>query len=563
MNATGVDWSHAKLRSSKLENAALNGAKMVQADLSYANLQCARFHGTHGEGDPCSATPASSLPNAAADLTQANLQRSDLTQATLDYAVLHGANLAGANLTKVSFVEADLESQGGIEAASLLGATLTRADFTKAALNEVHFDSVIMPGANFDNTTLQYTSFAGAILPNASFDGAVLESVSFHGAILQQAQFTGRATLKTVPGGAGSGVDFTCAQLGGADFKDAVVEAADFQAAVMPLAAACCPPQAGFSWCGTIDSTQQNYGPVTAPLLNRAMNCPDGDIAPCSGSQWEIPGWQTDLCNRDRNMETVWSRPPCGTPPGHIVHFKDPHLKQCILATLPGKPSEVLVETAKTIPHVDCPALGIEDLTGLDAFTSLISLDLTANRLSQFALDLPQLTSLKIADNQLTLLDLSNIPALVRLDAANNRLESAEHLQDLEALEILDLSHNQLTQVDLSIQDNLQYADLSYNRLTTVLDADNQTLGRLENLSSLDLSSNSLTTLGSLQSISYSPSENPDGYLESFSIECNPAFDCRSLDLDGSYVTLQTSQCADFNAQSGDWSVLSHPNCPQ
>lgn len=566
-NLTEVDFRKANLTKATLDNAALNGAKLGQAVLRDASLVCARFYGAKGDeknnpnGKACPDTPDSRVPGEAADLTQTVLQNANLTHATLNYTVLHGANLSGATLRGTSFISADLAPSGTLPAASVLGADLSNSYFTGAALNYVQFNSVILSGAQFNNTALQGTNFSGSIMPDSNFDSATLENVNFHGSLLQQARFT-NTTMKTTPDSGGTGVDFTCTQLGGSDFSNATITAANFQAAVMPAADQCCAPKAGFSWCGTVDITQENYGPVTFPVLNASVYCPNGDVASCKGAQWRIPNWQTSLCSPNHTVTTVWSKPPCDAPPGEVVHFNDANLKACILEMLPGHPSEVTTQTARTLREVRCPGRQIADLTGLEQFTALASLDLSANHITQYNLPLKELQSLKIEDNQLTLLDLSKTSSLVQLDASDNRLTSIQHIDILQSLQVLDVSNNQLTVLDLAIQDALVFADASGNRLTSVLDEYNSTLNRLTSLSYLDLSGNSLTTLGSLSAIANSPQRNPNGQLSSLAIGCNPGFSCAALQLDGSYPALQKSQCAEFNPASNQWVVLKTPKCP-
>ena len=82
----------------------------------------------------------------------------------------------------------------------------------------------------------------------------------------------------------------------------------------------------------------------------------------------------------------------------------------------------------------------------------------------------------------------------------------------------------------------------------------------LTSLLYLDLSYNSLTTIGSIKSIA-KQSDHDNGPLESLFLTCNPAFDCRSLGLDGKYPALQDSQCAELNPQNSQWIVLAHPQC--
>jgi uncharacterized protein YjbI with pentapeptide repeats len=555
-NLSGVDFTGATLLRSTLDNAALNGAKLAGANLQYASLACARFYGSPTQA--CPNTPVSRDLTAPVDLTQASLQYADLTNASLESAILTGANFSGARLRGTRFDNATLEPAGTIAATTLLAADLTNATFSNAHINYVQFNNVILTGAVFDKTTLAGTDFSGSIMPNASFAGATLESVNFNSAILQGASFNG-ASLQTVPNGGGSGVVFTCAQLGGSDFSNATITAASFQAAVMPPQQDCCTPPGLSTWCGLINITQQTYGPVTYPILQSKVTCPNGDVAACSGSQWVIPQWRTDLCNSNHTVQTVWSAPDCTSSPGDIVAFKDENLKECILASLPGTPSEVTITTAAQIPQVSCPGRGITDLTGLESFTGLVMLDLTANQLSGFNLKLQTLKTLKLADNQLTLLDVSGLPALVSLDASNNKLQSLVGIASIYPV-VLDLSYNQFTTFDLPILSTLVYADLSHNQLSSVLDDYNDNLGQLTQLAYLDLSHNSLSTLGSVQSIASSDS-NPEGALQSLFLDCNPSFDCSTLGLDGSYPALRTSQCATFNSQSSQWLLLQNPTC--
>jgi hypothetical protein len=189
--------------------------------------------------------------------------------------------MSGASLQQASFIGAWLEPEKSISAATVLGADLTSTSFSTAHVNSVRFNNVILSGANFDNTTLEGTDFSGSIMPDVSFNGSVLENVSFNSTTLQQAKFI-NTTMKTRPDG-GSGVIFTCSQLGGANFTDATITAADFSAAVMPPDYACCPQTVGPPWCGMINITQQVYGPVTYPVLNSKITCPNGEVAPATG----------------------------------------------------------------------------------------------------------------------------------------------------------------------------------------------------------------------------------------------------------------------------------------
>jgi uncharacterized protein YjbI with pentapeptide repeats len=545
-----------------MANVAFNGANLTLAKLNFATLTCAQFLKTSSAamqcGTPpfpsCPAAPVSTDPTKPANLTQANLQNATLDGAVLDSGTLTGANLSGASAQKTTFRGATLEASGNVTVATVQGANFSGANFQNAHLNSVQFTNVIMGGACFDQkTTFNGTSFAGSIMPSATFDGATLEGVSFNGAILENAIFT-NTTIKTTPGG-GAAVDFGCAQLGGADFTSANVLSANFQAAVMPPASACCPQAGGTAWCGTINLTQLTYGGVKYPKLQAPLNCPNGDVAACTGGQWILPNWQTNQCNPQHTTQTMWSKPDCGGSPGMIVKFNDPNLKACILNSLPGKPSEIQMTTAATILSASCPSLNISDLTGLEKFTALNSLDLSGNALTQFTLPLTKLQKLNLEANQLTSLSVSNMNKLVSLDASHNQLQSLSGVASITPV-VVDLSYNQFTSFDLPIQTSLVFVDLSNNNLTSVLDSFHKDIQGLTQLSYLDLSSNSLSTIGPATSIAQS------GPLSSMFLQCNPTFSCDTLQLTTASGAIQHSGCAEFNPQTDKWLALTNPLCP-
>lgn len=556
-NLTEVDFSSARLTRADLRGATLNGARLNNVLGSYLRLDCARFYGTGAVSSACqNAPPASRAPNAAADLSSANLQQASLLHTILDSATLSGANLAGANAQNASFRNASLEadSKRNLSAAMLQGADLSGTAFQNAHVNAVQFNDTTLAGAHFDGSTLNDTNFSGAIMPGASFGGrAVLEGVNFHGAILENAVFTDATIRNSARGGAP--VDFSCAQLGGASFQDANVSGANFQAAVMPPAAACCQKD-GKAWCGTVDFPVQAYGGVRYPALQSALTCPNGDNALCNASQWTLPGWQTSLCNPSHNNQTVWVKPDCGNPPGNVVHFKDARLKDCILAMLPGHPAAIEVSTAQAFRTVSCPQQGISDLTGLEQFTGLVSLDLAGNQLVQFRLpSATQLEKLKLSDNALKTLDLTGLDQLLDLDASHNQLHTIVSWVALQNAEVLDLSYNQLTQPPLAALSALVMADISHNAYTDVLGPRRSNLKGLASLRYLDISSNNLTSIGDFAT-------PDDGSPAKLQLQCNPRFDCSSLNIGNDQDALENSACARYNSQTEKWLLQPHPSCP-
>lgn len=571
-NLTQVDFSGAMLNEANLQNAATNAAIFVDTDLAYANLTCARFYYQKGDTQDlnaaiCTQTPSTTVPSIGAKLQSANLSNATMTNVTLDYALLNAANLSGTNFKSATFRYASLEATNFLNAATISGTNLSYATFDGAALNSVAFLNSNLGFANFSGTTLANTSFQGSIMPSANFESAVLESVNFAGTVLQNSSFA-LATLKSVPNGGGAGVNFSCSQLGGADFTKASISQTTFANAVMPPAASqCCPAKAGFSWCGTISSTGQPYGPVTYPKQMSSVTCPNGQSQSlkertCTATQWQLsPNWTTTNCNLYHTAELMWQEPPCDTPPGGIVKFDDQNLENCILSSLPGSPSYITVQTAEQQLEVVCEGKGIVSLGGLQYFTSLQVLDLAGNKITQFGLTFQNLVQLNLSGNALEQVDLTNMNKIVWLDVSDNQLSSLTGLANAY-FQFLDVSNNLLTSLDLSVQSELLMADLHSNKITSVTDTFNKSLSKLTSLTYLDLSNNNISTIGAINSISYSAKNNRNGKLKNFFLACNPTFACSTLGVDGSYPAYQTSQCADFNTASNQWVPNTYPNCP-
>lgn len=146
---------------------------------------------------------------------------------------------------------------------------------------------------------------------------------------------------------------------------------------------------------------------------------------------------------------------------------------------------------------INCAAAGIENLTGIEAFTSLTALRCGYNALT--TLDLSnnpmltilycfsnQLTSVNIADNllltdfrcddnRLTSLDVSGNPALSILYCSGNQLTSVD-VSNNPALTDLRCSRNMLTILDISDVTSLTVLVAFQNQLDTLILADNNIL---------------------------------------------------------------------------------------
>ena len=178
------------------------------------------------------------------------------------------------------------------------------------------------------------------------------------------------------------------------------------------------------------------------------------------------------------------------------------------------------------VTELDLSECGLTDLSGIEYFTGLVTLDCSGNKLTSLDFSASSATATKAAnsagltalkeldcsDNQLTSLNVDGLTALEdldcgqnrltsftvaglsklsRLDCADNRLTSVS-VSNLPALENLKLEYNQLTAIDVSTVPSVHYLGCYGNRLTSL---DVSKLTRLEGLycyenclSSLDIS---------------------------------------------------------------------------
>jgi len=136
----------------------------------------------------------------------------------------------------------------------------------------------------------------------------------------------------------------------------------------------------------------------------------------------------------------------------------------------------------------------ISDLTGIEDFTALTTLNCVMNQLT--SLDVSQntaLTSLACSDNNLTILDVSQNTALTLLECVINQLTSLD-VSANTLLTDLRCYFNQLTSLDVSQNTALTFLDCGYNQITTLDVSQNTALTSFfcwnNQIECLDVSSN-------------------------------------------------------------------------
>ena len=162
------------------------------------------------------------------------------------------------------------------------------------------------------------------------------------------------------------------------------------------------------------------------------------------------------------------------------------------------------------VKYLSCYNKKVKDLTGIEHFTALTTLQCDYNELT--ALDISKNTALTIltcVKNQLTVLDVSRNADLKRLLCFGNKLTALD-VGNNTALETLYCGYNELTALDVSKNTELKELNCANNKLASldlrknmelaVLDCHYNGLTELDvksntKLTKLSCSSNSLTTL--------------------------------------------------------------------
>lgn len=125
----------------------------------------------------------------------------------------------------------------------------------------------------------------------------------------------------------------------------------------------------------------------------------------------------------------------------------------------------VLTSAISGITMLDVSGENIENLTGIEGFAALTTLDCSSNLL--FELDVSQnlsLTNLICFNNYLSQLDVAINTSLVALNCSNNRLSQLD-VSTNTTLEELIVDSNFLTSLDLSANSNLQILNCNSNNL--------------------------------------------------------------------------------------------------
>ena len=173
----------------------------------------------------------------------------------------------------------------------------------------------------------------------------------------------------------------------------------------------------------------------------------------------------------------------------NATNFPDEKFRSYLNETF-GTDDCVVVEC---VTYIDCSNRGIKDLTGIELFPNLKTLECSNNQLTELTISLPNLRTLNCYGNQMTALDVSGCPKLDCLICGQNLLEALDVGQNLELTD-LRCFDNRLTALDVSKNAKLEYLMCEENRLTALDVSSNPALVYLvcytNQLTTLDVSRN-------------------------------------------------------------------------
>ncbi|MFP4845578.1 T9SS type A sorting domain-containing protein [Winogradskyella sp. PE311] len=161
----------------------------------------------------------------------------------------------------------------------------------------------------------------------------------------------------------------------------------------------------------------------------------------------------------------------------------------------------VLTENIDTLTDLNVSNTSISNLTGIEDFIALETLNCSINTIE--SLDLSNntlLEQLDVSNNSLSILDLDINTALTILNCSNNLINTID-LSNNNALTLLNSSNNELTNLDISNSVLLSDLDCSFNQIETLNTTSNTALVNLlcnnNNLFSLNINNGSNTLITS------------------------------------------------------------------
>ncbi len=223
------------------------------------------------------------------------------------------------------------------------------------------------------------------------------------------------------------------------------------------------------------------------------------------------------------------------------TNIPDPNFEQALIdlgIDTNGLNGNILNSDAAGVTYVNVDSKSIGDLTGIEAFTSLLSLYCSSNNLTSFdASVVPTLTNLVVWNNNLVSLNVNSNLDLYTLSCDENNLTSLD-VSNLTGLYRLYCGSNSISTLDLSGNPDLLTLDCyGMNNLTTLDFTNNPNLYELyasnNQLTALDLSNMSdfrRLSCGNNNLSSLNVKNGNNTNVTYFNIQNNPNLTCVEVD---------------------------------
>ena len=183
-----------------------------------------------------------------------------------------------------------------------------------------------------------------------------------------------------------------------------------------------------------------------------------------------------------------------------VVNFPDPNLEAVIRGAIEKPTGDIYESDLVRLRHLRAIGRDIIDLTGLEYCTSLTTLWLSVNQISDIALlsNLVNLFSLYLGWNHISdVSPLSNLTSLIILDLRTNQISDISALSSLTSLTKLYLSSNQISDISvLSSFTSLTDLYLHNNQISDIF-----ALSSLTSLTKLYLHNNQISDVSPLSSL--------------------------------------------------------------
>ena len=150
---------------------------------------------------------------------------------------------------------------------------------------------------------------------------------------------------------------------------------------------------------------------------------------------------------------------------------------------------KIQLDEAEQLTDLNIANRDINDLTGINAFVNLNSINVEANKISDLSyLNLPALKSLNCSANNLAEINFNLVQGIDNLNCSGNEITVFD-LSKLPMLSVLNCSNNTITSLDFTDHFSIRAIDCSFNDLSEI------TLVNIPMITDINVSNNNLTGL--------------------------------------------------------------------